>query len=326
MKTLDSERIQIVPLDFYSFYLEANAKKGNINYSRTWSVNETTYAYIKSLIEAYDDSKYLGIDMNNINTYPMHIFSDIKTTSEKVFFYNIKELTLRFRMQEDLPQMKWIGDEIACFSNKNEKEIEEIVSNDCNRIRHYEYVRIANDIMLEKSDKPYKLVSSGMYSNCYLSLKKLFTEVEDFYYVIFSLSQMVSKYQNIDALVTSSKNGAVLATVLADLLNIKEVHLLGVGPKFSMGLGDSVECIKEGKRYLYIFDFLCTGTELKIVSALVNSKKAELKGAVGVARYSKEFDEVFQTKINDIIEADELNTPYIIAASKKDIIKLERDR
>ena len=84
-----------------------------------------------------------------------------------------------------------------------------------------------------------------------------------------------------------------------------------------MELDGSVENIKQGKRYLYIFDFMCTGTELKIVSALVNSKKGVIKGAVGISRYKSDVHFSFPGGISVLVEGNELETPYIIVGKEE---------
>ena len=121
------------------------------------------------------------------------------------------------------------------------------------------------------------------------------------------------------AFVTSSKNGAILASILGDLLNIKEIHLLGVGPKYTVQFGDSLDCIKTGKRYLYIFDFMCTGTELKIVSALINSKRAKLRGAVGISRYKEENEMSLDYGISVLVESKDFDITYRVAGRPEEL-------
>ena len=98
--------------------------------------------------------------------------------------------------------------------------------------------------------------------------------------------------------------------------------MVGVGPKYSMEFGDSVDCIKEGKRYVYIFDFLCTGTELKIVRTLINSKKAYLSYSAGISKYSKGQD---NQRVKDVVvlaDTKELGINYKIVGEPADIKKL----
>lgn len=262
-------------------------------------------------------------EASNISSYPMHIFTKIDTSDAKVFFYNIDEKNIVLRMKEDLPQLIWLNETTAAFSMDNRFEIEDALQNKCSNSRKMKHAEIMRKTMLSQDNDVYTLESSGLYSNCYLSVKKLFREVEAFYFTIFSLAQRVSELSKFDAFVTSSKNGAIIATVLGDILNIKEIHLIGIGPKYSMELDGSVDSIKQGKRYVYIFDFMCTGTELKIVSALISSKKGILKGAIGISRYKEDINLSLQNGISVLVEEKELGIQYIIAGSEEEIMMLK---
>ncbi len=315
MKSLEKKSVRIFLMDFYSFYCNACQCKERMRYSKTQTLSEYAFYFLADEIGAYTGEKYLGIDLANIVSYPMRLFSKLPIQGKKVFFYNVTESTLRARMEEDLSNLVWIREDVACCDSRQKTEIEHIIDDECSNARHDNIARIVNEVMFENTDVPYRLASSGMFSNCYLSAKKLFTEVEDFYAILFAMAGLVDQLQGVDALVTSSKNGAIIATILGDLLQIKEVHLLGVGPKYSMELEDSVECLKEGKRYLYIFDFLCTGAELKVVSALINSKKAILRGAVGISRYQKGIPSADRYEINVLMESTEMKEPYILVGN-----------
>lgn len=322
MYTIDNKKVIVFPADFVAYYIDACRYKEKNLYSSKQSLNEDTCNIISNIINSHSEDKYLAIDMGNVSSYPMHIFSNIKTNNPYVFFYNISEPAISMKIEEDIENIIFLDNNtIACFGIEKKDEIELLAKNDCNEYRKKKHQEIMEKILLKKEKEAYKLESSGLYSNCYLSAKNLFREVEDFYFMAFSLARMVSKMPKFDAFITSSKNGAILATVLGDMLKTKEVHLIGIGPKYSMELGDSVGSIKEGKRYLYIFDFMCTGAEYKIVSALIDSKRALLKGAVGISRYMKENISFREKNIEVLVEADEIGVPYILAG---DIDSLKR--
>ena len=90
------------------------------------------------------------------------------------------------------------------------------------------------------------------------------------------------------------------------------MHLIGVGPKYSMELCDSVKCIQEERKYAYIFDFMCTGTELKIVSALINSKRGYLVYSAGIARYKENINFNLIKDMDVIVDTKELGIKYKI--------------
>lgn len=99
-------------------------------------------------------------------------------------------------------------------------------------------------------------------------------------------------------------------------MDIKEVHLIGVGPKYAMESGNPMDSIKEGKKYAYIFDFLCTGTELKIVDALIHAKRAHLVYAAGIARYKKKYGKGAAFQIDTLTDTEEMEIDYKIAGDE----------
>lgn len=325
MFILDDENIKVLPVDFVAYFLDAQRYKEKNRYSNSQNINEDTCNIIAGLINVQGNENFLAIDMKNIKSYPMRIFSDINSCNPYIFFFNIETENIVLRMKEDMRQLVWLqNNTIACFSNEKIFQIEQLVNDCCNQVRKKRLISIIDKKLIRNDRSPYKLESSGLYSNCYLSVKRLFGDVENLYFVTFAMARRIAVMPKFDAFVTSSKNGAIIATILADMLRIKEVHLIGIGPKYSMELGDSIESIKEGKRYLYIFDFMCTGAEFKIVSALINSKRAQLKGAVGISRFMKENQSFRENNVEVLVEAEELGTSYIIAGTVEDINRLER--
>ena len=323
MLTINTNRLRIIPLDFWAFYSDASNYIGRFKFSKSQYISEVVFDYLYQDINDYEDEIFIAIDMSNISSYPMHIFSKISCKNANVFFFNIEEDNIRLRMKEDLPELLWPNKTTALFSREKWSEIRRMVQEECKNSRKIKQAEIMRKTMLRQDEEVYNLESSGLYSNCYLSIKRLFREVEEFYFIIFSLAQKISELPKFDAFVTSSKNGAIIATILGDILNIKEIHLIGIGPKYSMELDGSVESIKQGKRYVYIFDFMCTGTELKIVSALINSKKGILRGAVGISRYKEEIHFPLPGGISVLVEEKELGVRYIIAGRKEEILMLK---
>lgn len=318
MFTIDINNLRIIPLDFCAFFADASSYIGRFKFSKSQYVSENVFECLCKELTNSHCKKIIGIDMKNISSYPMHIFSKI-SDNPNVFFFNIDEENIRLRMKEDLSQLIWTNSTTAIFSQKNWDEIKKMLENECKISRKKRLAEIIKNTMLSQKATVYTLESSGLYSNCYLSIKKLFREVDDFYFTIFSLAHIITDLPKFDAFVTSSKNGAIIATILGDILDIKEIHLIGIGPKYSMELDGTVDSIKAGKRYVYIFDFMCTGTELKIVSALINSKKGVLKAAVGISRYKEDINLSLSYGIDVLVEQKELGIRYLIAGSQKDI-------
>lgn len=309
--TIDIGNIVVVPVDFNIFYESAQKYRKNIRYSKDCTISESFFDELFFLISKKTD-KYFALDMKNVVSYPTRLFTRLEKYLDRIVFYNIMvESRVKDRISEDLEQLIWKNDTMAYFSNNSNIDIEDIVNNQGGKARRQKTNEIIKDLVCCDNKKLIHLESSGLYSNCYVDIKRLFLNVDNYYYIIFSLAERVfSSISQVDALVSSSKNGAIIANILGGLLDVKEVHLIGVGPKYSMELGDTIDCIKQGKKYAYIFDFMCTGTELKIVSALINSKKAYLTYAAGIAKYNNDVRTTAIDKIEVLTDTKEMEINY----------------
>lgn len=324
MYSFENDNLSIIPMDFNVFFRSAKEYKKNIRYSKECVVSEMFFDELEIFI-AKSNKKYISIDMKNVISCPKHLFGRLNIYYEKLIFFNVDSQKIRQLLVEELEDLTWIRDNLACYTNIDKYIVEKLVDVDCINARKKEEYKIIKSIVKNEDGYIQLLDSSGLYSNSYINVKKLFIDVEKYYFIIFSLAEQLYNFGgHIDAFISSSKNGAILANILGGLLDVKEVHLIGVGPKYSMELGDSVECIKKGKRYVYIFDFMCTGTELKIVSALINSKKAYLPYAAGIAKYKKDADFHLLSKLVVLADTKDMGIDYRIAGAKEDIIVQKR--
>ncbi len=324
MYSFESDNLSIIPMDFNVFFCTAKKYKKNIRYSKECVVSEMFFDELEIFISE-SNKENISIDMKNVVSCPKHLLRRLNVYIEKLIFFNVKSENIKQLLVEELEKLTWVSDTVACYCDKDNYMVEGLVDVECKDARKKEEYRIIKSLVDNKDGHIQLLDSSGLYSNCYVDVKKLFINVEKFYFIIFSLAEQLYNFSgHIDAFISSSKNGAILANILGGLLDIKEVHLIGVGPKYSMELGDSVECIKAGKRYVYIFDFMCTGTELKIVSALINSKKAYLPYAAGIAKYKKDADFHLLSKLVVLADTKDMEIDYKIAGEREDILMQKR--
>ncbi len=324
MYSFENDNLSIIPMDFNVFFCSAKKYKKNIRYSKECVVSEMFFDELESFIsESHKEN--ISIDMKNVVSCPKHLFRRINVYNKKLIFFNVESENVKQLLIEEIEKLTWVRDTVACYFDKDNYTVEKLVDTECITARKKEEYKIIKSVVDNGNGHIQLLDSSGLYSNCYVDVKKLFIDVEKYYFIIFSLAEQLYNFEgHIDAFISSSKNGAILANILGGLLDVKEVHLIGVGPKYSMELGDSVECIKEGKRYVYIFDFMCTGTELKIVSALINSKKAYLPYAAGIAKYKKDADFHLLSKLVVLADTKDMGIDYKIAGAKEDITKKKR--
>lgn len=322
MYVFNENDYMVIPVDFNAFFYSTKEQPKKIRYSRDYSIMGELHKQIVACIYS-NKNKILILDMRNIVSYNARLFEDLESFVDSIIFINVgEEGSIRQRLKEDLEMLEWEDESISYGPNlKGKISISSIVDL-VNTYRKKEVVNIISNLV-EDEKKPILLESSGLYGNYYVDIKKLFLNVEDFYFIIYCLVVIVYPHvisERIDAFVSSSKNGAIIANILGGLLDIKEVHLIGVGPKYSMELGNSIECIKPGKKYAYIFDFMCTGTELKIVSALINSKKGSLVYSAGIARYKKNINFNLIKETDVIINTKELGINYKIFGEQDDYI------
>lgn len=307
-----------IPIDANMFIADSKEYGQKMKYSKEYSISEFFLNRLNQFVYSnINQWEYLVLDMTNICSAPSRNMSCFSEYSSKMIICNVTNTRMKNIISEDLPEL--ISEEDVFFSSIIDKEKLRIIVEDGNQIREKKQKEILSKI-IEKERGSYLLESSGLYSNCYINIKKLFLDAEEFQFIVFSMAgvlmENINKY-GIDALVSSSKNGAIIAYILGGLLDIKEVHLIGVGPKYAMEIGDAIECIRAGKKYAYIFDFMCTGTESKIVNALINSKKAYMPYAIGIAKYRKESMYIPIKEIDCLVDTEMLDIHYTITGEKQ---------
>lgn len=130
------------------------------------------------------------------------------------------------------------------------------------------------------------LCSSSVYADKYIDVKSLFMNPTDLRIILFYLAKkIISENKEYDALVATSKNGSVLAELLGQLLGRESVHCISVGPQFSVSAQTLNNSFEAGKKYVYVGDFVCLGTEVKLLQVLIADRGATLVGGVSVASY-----------------------------------------
>ena len=145
---------------------------------------------------------------------------------------------------------------------------------------------VVKSIMQQNSDGYQLLSSSSVYASHYVNVKELFQKPEDFALVLYYLTRLVEKKDlKYDALIATSKNGAILASLLGDLVDAEVVYCISIGPQFSIPADWLDQRIEQGKRYLHVSDFICLGTEVKLINAILASRRSTLIGGVGIASF-----------------------------------------
>ena len=320
-----NEDYVVIPVSYNIFYRESKKNKRHISFAREFSLSEELLKEISGMIIENKNEKIIAVDMERVN-YPGKMFQQLGDLREQVIFFNINNEVVRGKMQENLPRLNCNQEENMCCLNGI---ISESIINAYITIFVKASQKLYSKILYKITDTcvkdaPIVLDSSGLYSNMYISVKKLFLHPHDYYYILYGMAGEVEKMGEFDSFISSSKNGAIIATLLGAMLNKKAVHLQGIGPKYSMKFGNKQNEIKRGRTYIYVYDFICTGTESKIVSALITANDAYMVGEIGFARYYSSDRERINSVKNQkcLITTEDAKLDYKIAGSKSDIIKL----
>ena len=130
------------------------------------------------------------------------------------------------------------------------------------------------------------LPSSDIYSDTYIRIKDLFLYPDILSLSIFLLCKLIRDnfaHEKIDGIISMSNTGAILANLVGKMLDKDVVFCTNVGPKFALDIGDIIKTISKNNNYLFIFDFICLGTEIKNLKSILICLGASTIGGVGIA-------------------------------------------
>jgi len=281
----------IIPTSYNAFSCIIRSTKNTPLFAKQNTLSNDFVRDLMSFIDLAGSRKIIVIDCEYVVAYENKSFSLMQEVKNKnkVVFINV-DTTLRKMLVEDLylDEENIIRDNVIIYSLKlKPKIIPNFVEEISHEVKKHIYSltkKYSRKTSKGKGKKYHYLDSSGVYSNTYVNIKQIFNNVLDYTYIVYRLAETAQKrIAFYDALISTSKNGAILANLLGQILDKKVVHCISVGPKFALSLDQLDSEIREKKNYLYVFDFICLGTEVKILNAIIASKKANLIGGVGVA-------------------------------------------
>ena len=253
---------------------------------------EKLKAELLSLQKKYPNA-LIGINMEFIHSCQdssafLYFTADIPDQS-KIFFYNILSgCDFQTRMLSDLttsgasPTFDKTSD--VLFLSKPAGADGDCLTKCCDRIILAQMEDIVRGIVIVQ--EPLELLaSSNVYVDRYVDIKQLFMSPDELLLIIYYMSRhLLTIDKEYDALVATSKNGAVLASLLGRMIGKEVVYCVNLGPQYALP-AYAVEQIQPKDRYVYVYDFICLGTEAKLLYALVTSRHATLTGGIGVASY-----------------------------------------
>ncbi len=172
---------------------------------------------------------------------------------------------------------------------------------------------------------PWLIKSSNVYANRYFNAKKIFCEGSLFHLVTYQMAWIIKNITDsinaFDAFICASVNGACLASGLAVFFKKPVIFLRNVGPQMTTSDERLAERIISGKKYIYVFDFMCLGTEFQRIKMLTNIRKAQIISCIGISYYKYPEGEMKQSSISDAdnnINTKSIHTLFYINQFEKD--------
>ena len=309
MKVFEDDNFRILPL-----YFDLISKEKVISFSYQGFSVDYINQIIAEIKQCREQNKILAIDMQfmsllgnktnggiglfepirellneycfifyNIQEYPQIldlILSDLKLDEESINYYNMITFD---RISSKDSNINWGA---YIFSNEMVRQ----------KIQDYNIIYKLRDIYTSEvsallkevciDNKIQYLPSSDIYSDTYIRIKDLFMYPSTISLSIFLLCKMIkdvfSKIR-FDSIVSMSNTGAVIASLVGKMLDKDVLFCTNIGPKFALDIDEIGKKIKKGYNYLYVYDFVCLGTEIKNLKSILTCFGANVVGGVGVA-------------------------------------------
>lgn len=156
-----------------------------------------------------------------------------------------------------------------------------------------------------KRGEPLLLESANIYANEYIFVKDLFLYPNILNFFLFELYRKIRKYvkeklenklENV-VLIATSMTGTMLVSALLryfyifdEKCGIANQFLLHFGPLFNIeSKGLTLNELNKKKDYIYVYDFMCEGTEWRFLKNHLQAHDIELKASFGVAIYDRPY-------------------------------------
>lgn len=259
-------------------------------------------------------------------------FADAIRNSTNVFFFGVKPDTeFQTKLCSDLSaggkEIHYDAEYKIVFLNKSMESQSQRMLKKCQDTVDSYMTDVVKGITAHK-EVPELLSSSNVYVDCYVNTKGLFMEPERLRVVVYHMAkEIITNGLAYDALVCSSKNGAVLATLIGQIIDKKVIYCVNVGPQYALLPQIADEVFRGGGKYIYIGDFICLGTEVKVLHALMCSRQSTLVAGVAVASYTPIGTPDLKEKhsplamVHCLVNLIDAGIPYRIAVRREDFTK-----
>lgn len=328
----------LIPIAYNNFYYdlrsirEAGNFKGAISIERiiNWDDINTIVQLIAEIKKKWNEITTFVLDMNYIRSCSDRAMVRLLELNDVAIIVDSINQKIKERIREDLEEEAILLGDTAVGMGKNVRELYKKLKFEIECAYSLEIKSIVTGmtkcVKKEEMESLRPLDSSGVYCNMYVDAKRLFLEPDKYLFIVYQMIKEIKGYEEkVDALICASRNGANLAALIGWLLNIKVVYCENLGPRFALFTEGVRKEIRERKRYFFIFDFMCLGTELKVLNTIIGIKGAELVGGMGVANYMDIHEKEPKTvlsKMKTLLNLQEARIDYKIAGTKEEIEKL----
>lgn len=266
------------------------------------------------------------LDMRHISSYVSRGFRFVHERGLPVIFANVslEAENLRSRLNQDIPGLVIYEhcSEVLCV---NVSQVEAIANvpdfqGGVQQLYRDKLCELLRSTLEGGGDDSVTLLeSSGVYVNHYIAMKNLFRNMNDAMFVVYQMAEAVCAgcpdWRG-KTLVCCSKTGAAFTSLLSMLLGLRAIYCVNIGPKFALDIEYLKREARPGEKYIYAFDFLCMGTEVKILHALLSILDGNLIYGIGVANYlnisAPEFQDSIFAKLHTLVDIREAVPDYRI--------------
>ena len=324
--SIKNNEIVFIPLAYNTFIYKLNNSKKMPVYEKDISLQDEFVIELKEYINKIymqDKTVKIVLDFNNI-VFCNRAFESYNGEEflKNLIFSNFKsdDLLISLRLCECIDGLKKENNGYSIDIN-NTKSIEKI---DYQKIYSDYVCRIfENNNVIENNDVKF-LDSSGIYSSTYIHINRIFYSFDSYMFIIYRIAESIYDFgvDKIDALISTSKTGGIIATLVGRVLDKKVIHCLDLGPK-NISAKNIIEKIRKGKKYYVVCDFVCIGTEIRTLNTIMTLSKAELIGGISVASYidlsSEKYNDSILKKIKTLVNTKAHNISYKISGFYEDI-------
>lgn len=324
--SIKNNEIVLIPLAYNTFiYKLKNSKKMPV-YEKDISLQDEFIVELKEYINKIymqDKTVKIVLDFNNI-VFCNRAFESYNGNEflKNLIFSNFKsnDLLITSRLCDCIEGLQKENDGYSIDANN----IKSVTKMDYKKI-YSEYVCeiFENNNVIENNDVKF-LDSSGIYSSTYIHINRIFYSFDSYMFIIYRIAEDISNFgiNKIDALISTSKTGGIIATLVGKILDKKVIHCFGLGPK-NTSTKNIFEKIRKGNKYYVVCDFVCIGTEIKTLNTIITLSKAKLIGGISVASYidlsSEKYNDSILKRITTLINTKTHNINYKISGFCEDI-------